>query len=37
MKELKDYLYYHEDGPPTIDIYCGDCLEIIKLKGWKKA
>ena len=31
MKELKDFLYYHEDGPPTIDIYCGDCLEIMPL------
>lgn len=31
MKELKDYLYYHEDGPPSIDIYCGDCLEIMPL------
>ena len=30
-KELKDYLYYHEDGPPTIDIYLGDCLEIMPL------
>ena len=31
MKELKDYLFYHEDGPPVIDIYCGDCLEIMPL------
>lgn len=31
MKQLKDYLYYHEDGPPTIDIYCGDCLEVMTL------
>ena len=23
MKELKDYLYYHEPGPPDIKIYCG--------------
>lgn len=30
MKELKDYLYYHEDNP-SIDIYCGDCLEIMPL------
>jgi DNA modification methylase len=30
MKELKDYLYYHEDNP-SIDIYCGDCLEIMQL------
>ena len=28
---LSDYLYYHEDGPPVIDIYCGDCLEIMPL------
>jgi len=28
---LEDYLYYHEDGPPVIDIYCGDCLEIMPL------
>lgn len=31
MKELKDYLYYHEDGPPVIDIYCGDNSEILPL------
>ena len=31
MKDLSDYLYYHEDGPPVIDIYCGDCLEIMPL------
>ena len=31
MKKLSDYLYYHEDGPPTIDIYCGDCLEVMPL------
>jgi site-specific DNA-methyltransferase (adenine-specific) len=31
MKELRDYLYYHEDGPPSIDIYCGDCLEVMPL------
>jgi site-specific DNA-methyltransferase (adenine-specific) len=31
MKKLEDYLYYHEDGPPVIDIYLGDCLEIIPL------
>ena len=31
MSELKDHLYYHEDGPPTIDIYCEDCLEIMPL------
>mgnify|MGYP001568120462 FL=1 len=30
MKELKDYLYYHEDNP-AIDIYLGDCLEIMLL------
>ena len=30
MKELKDYLYYHEDNP-SIDIYLGDCLEIMPL------
>ena len=30
MKELKDYLYYHEDNP-SLDIYCGDCLEILPL------
>ena len=30
MKELKDYLYYHEDNP-SIDIYLGDCAEIMKL------
>ena len=29
MKELKEYLYYHEDGPPTIDIYKGNALEIM--------
>ena len=29
-KELKDYQYYHEDNP-SIDIYCGDCLEILPL------
>lgn len=29
-KELKDYLYYHEDNP-SLDIYCGDCLEIMPL------
>ena len=31
MKELKDYLYYHEPGPPDIKIYLGDCLEIMPL------
>ena len=31
MKTLDDYLYYHEDGPPTIDIYCGDCLEVMPM------
>jgi site-specific DNA-methyltransferase (adenine-specific) len=31
MKELKDYLYYYEPGPPDIKIYCGDCLEIMPL------
>lgn len=31
MRNLVDYLYYHEDGPPTIDIYCGDCLEVMPL------
>lgn len=30
-KTLKDFLYYHEDGPPSIDVYCGDCLEVMKL------
>ena len=30
-KVLGDYLYYHEDGPPVIDIYCGDCLSIMPL------
>src|SRR3990167_774493 len=30
MKELKDYLYYHEDNP-SIDIYLGDCLEVMPL------
>ena len=29
-KSLSDYLYYHEDNP-SIDIYCGDCLEIMPL------
>lgn len=28
-KQLEDYVYYHEDGPPSITIYCGDCLEIM--------
>ena len=31
MKNLEDYLYYHEPGPPDIKIYCGDCLEIMPL------
>lgn len=31
MKQLSDYLYYHEPGPPDIKIYCGDCLEIMPL------
>ena len=31
MKQLADYLYYHEDGPPVIDIYCGDALEMMSL------
>jgi adenine-specific DNA-methyltransferase len=30
MKDLKDYLYYHEDNP-SIDIYLGDCLDIMPL------
>ena len=30
MRNLVDYLYYHEDNP-SIDIYCGDCLEIMPL------
>jgi len=30
-KTLKDFLYYHEDGPPEITIYNGDCLEILPL------
>ena len=30
-KQLSDYLYYHEDGPPEITIYCGDCLDILPL------
>ena len=30
MKELKDYLYYHEDNP-SIDILLGGCLEILPL------
>ena len=33
MKALSDFLYYHEDGPPSIDIYLGDCLEIMPLLG----
>lgn len=28
MKSLSNYLYYHEDNP-SIDLYCGDCLEIM--------
>ena len=31
MKTLNDCLYYHEDGPPTIDVYLGDCLTILPL------
>ena len=31
MKALSEYLYYHEDGPPTIDVYLGDCLTIMPL------
>jgi len=31
MKELKDYLYYHEEGQPDIKLYLGDCAEIIPL------
>ncbi len=31
LKKLEDYLYYHEDGPPTIDVYLGDCLDIMPL------
>lgn len=30
MKQLEDYLYYHEDNP-SLDIYLGDCLEILPL------
>ena len=30
MKLLSDYLYYHEDNP-SLDIYLGDCLEIMPL------
>lgn len=30
-KSLSEYLYYHEDGPPVIDVYCGDCLEIMPI------
>ena len=30
MKKLSDYLYYHEDNP-SIDIYLGDCLEVMQL------
>ena len=30
-KELKDYLYYEEVGPPSIKIYCGDSNEIMPL------
>lgn len=30
-KQLSEFLYYHEDGPPVIDIYCGDCLEIMPM------
>lgn len=29
-KKLSDYLYYHEDNP-SLDIYCGDCSEIMML------
>jgi len=29
-KTLKDYLFYHEDNP-SIDIYLGDCAEIMPL------
>lgn len=31
MRNLVDYLYYHEDGPPSIDIYLGDSQEIIPM------
>lgn len=30
-KKLSDYLFYHEPGPPSITIYKGDCLEVMKL------
>ncbi len=30
-KQLSDYLYYHEDGPPSITIYLGDCLDVLPL------
>lgn len=30
-KVLKDYLYFHEPGPPDIKIYLGDCLSIMPL------
>lgn len=31
MKNLEDYLFYHEPGPPDIKIYHGDCLEVMPL------
>ena len=30
-KKLSDYLFYHEPGPPSITIYKGDCVEVMKL------
>lgn len=30
-KVLGDYLYYHEDGPPSMDIYLGDSAEVLPL------
>lgn len=30
-KNLEDYLFYHEPGPPDIKIYHGDCLEVMPL------
>ena len=35
MRNLVDYLYYHEGGPPTIDIYLGDCLEVMPLMSYQ--
>lgn len=30
-KPLESYLYYHEQGPPDIKIYFGDCAEIMPM------